>query len=178
MAKARYFSPMPTLANARQERFCQLVKRGIPPWRAYAMAGYNHHESAPYRLCGNARVKARINELTRHIAVKTRVTVESLTQHFDRAIELAEATQNPAALTNAAVAKGKLHGLMVDRKESGAPGDFATLADNEAIIAKVRQDLGEAMGDAFAAFVAQLGAREAEAAPELPAIEPASDTTH
>src|SRR5882724_7681037 len=75
---------MPALARPRQERFCQLVKRGIPPFRAYPMAGYRPNNGAPYRLAENVRVKRRLAELTRHIAMKTRVTIESITQELDR----------------------------------------------------------------------------------------------
>src|SRR5260370_28308381 len=80
---------MPALTNARQERFCQLVKQGVPPYRAYPAAGYQANNGAPYRLAENVRVKRRLTELTRHIAVKTRVTIESLTQELDEARELA-----------------------------------------------------------------------------------------
>jgi hypothetical protein len=131
------------MLSVRQERFAQLVAQGIPPYRAYPEAGYNTHPGAPYRLCGNVRVKARIAQLMRGFAVKARVTVESLTSEFDRAIELAEETKNPSALTAAVVAKGKLHGHMVDRKETGAPGDFAGLTTTAEIIAKAREELGD-----------------------------------
>ena len=144
---------MAPLKSVRQERFCQLVKQGVPPLRAYASAGYQANNGAPYRLAENVRIKARIAELTRSFAVKTRVTVESLTSEFDRAIELAEETKNPSALTAAVVAKGKLHGHMVDRKETGAPGEFAGLTTTAEIVAKAREELGDAAAEMLLAVL-------------------------
>lgn len=123
------------------------------------MAGYRPHDGAPYRLCGNVRVKARINELTRALAVKTRVTVETLTEEFNAAIELAKATGNPSAITGAALAKGKLHGLIVDRKESGAPGDFAGLQTQEQVLALLKAELGD---EVAALLAAKLAMQESE----------------
>jgi hypothetical protein len=169
---------VPALKNQRQERFCQLVKRGIPPYRAYPMAGYQPDEGAPYRLSGNVRVKQRINELTRHIAMKTRVTVESLTEELNRAIEIAEETKNPSALTGATIAKGKLHGLMIDRREAGAPGDFAGLDDEKDLIAAMRRELGDQVTNAI---VASVNEAEVEQLPEPPApvpTKPPAATSH
>lgn len=159
---------MPALKNHRQERFCQLVKRGIPPYRAYPEAGYKPHEGAPYRLCGNVRVKARLRELTKGFAMKTRVTVESITREFDEARELALKVDQPGAAIAATANKAKLHGLLIDRKESGAPGDFAGLASPDEVREKIRQELGEA---AVALYDAA-DQEEAEPAEEQPAIVP------
>jgi hypothetical protein len=152
---------MPALTNPRHERFCQLLKRGIPPYRAYPMAGYNAHNGAPYRLCEHVRIKRRLSELTRHIAVKTRVTVETLTDEFNEAIAIARETRNAGAVTQAAIAKGKLHGLIIERKEAGAPGDFAGLQSAEEVLALVKTELG----DETAALLAKaLGKQEEQPA--------------
>jgi hypothetical protein len=153
---------MPALTNQRQERFCQLVKQGVPAYRAYPMAGYRANNGAPYRLAENVRVKRRLAELTRAFAVKTKVSVESLTSEFDEAIQLARATTNPAALTNAAIAKAKLHGLMVDRKEQGAPGEFSAL-DADQIVAKLRAERGDAVADLLVTALSKAQAAEAQA---------------
>ncbi len=134
---------MPALNSPRQERFCQLLKQGIPPFRAYPAAGYRKHPGDCYRLRDSERVKRRLAELTKAFAMKTRVTVESLTQEFNDAIALAHETKNAPAVTQAAIAKGKLHGLMIDRKESGAPGDFSGLTTPEQVLAAVKAELGE-----------------------------------
>ena len=46
-------------------------------------------------------------------------------------------------MTAATIAKGKLHGLMVERKESGQPGDFAGLQSAADVLALVRAELGD-----------------------------------
>jgi hypothetical protein len=157
------FPDMPVLRNIRQERFCQLLKQGVPALRAYPMAGYKPDKrmGAPYRLSGSVRIKARIAELTRHIAMKTRVTVESLTAELDEARALALRCDQPSAAITATATKGKLHGLMVDRKESGAPGDFAGLKTPDEVLALIRSELGE-----DAARMLQANQQVPEAAPE------------
>lgn len=146
---------MPALTNHRQERFCQLVKQGVPPYRAYPMAGYKFHNGEPYRLRENPRVKRRLAELTKGLAMKARVTVESLTEELDAARELALRVDQPSAAIAATTSKAKLHGLMVDRKESGAPGDFASMQTPEAVIDAVRKDLGDAAADMVASLLAK-----------------------
>lgn len=131
---------MPALTNIRQERFCQLVKQGIPPYRAYPMAGYNAHPAAPYRLCENARVKARLAELTRSLAMKTKVTVETITADLDRIMLAAEEAKQFGAAKGAVDTKAKLHGLLVERRETGEPGAFAQSEDD--VLKRVEAELG------------------------------------
>jgi hypothetical protein len=49
----------------------------------------------------------------------------------------------------------KLVGLLVDRKESGAPGDFAALQTTDEVLAAVRQELGDEAAVALAAALAK-----------------------
>lgn len=156
---------MPALPNQRQEHFCQLLKRGMTPYEAFEKAGYPKHRGNCYRLRDDKRIKRRLAELTRHIAVKTRVTVESLTEEFNEAIELAKETKNAPAITQAAIAKGKLHGLMIDRKESGGPGDFAAAQSVDEVLDVMRKEFGD---EAANALMAALGKREASEQAEQP----------
>jgi len=151
---------MPALANHRQERFCQLLKQGIPPYRAYPLAGYNAHPGAPYRLCENVRVKRRFAEITRGLAMKTRVTVESITQELDRIRDGAEGALQYGAARSAVETKAKLHGLLVERKESGQPGDFAGLQSAAEVLAVVETELGS---ETAALLTAALQRREEQA---------------
>src|SRR5260370_4559972 len=146
---------MPALPNHRQERFCQLVKQGVPAIRDYPMAGYNAHRSAQARLCGNVRIKRRLAELTRGLAAKTRVTVEMITDQLDEDRAFARRLKQPAAAHAATVSKAKLHGLLVDRKESGAPGEFGALQTCDEVLALVRQELGHEAADALATALAK-----------------------
>jgi hypothetical protein len=153
---------MPALKSQRQERFCQLLKQGVPAIKAYPMAGYNEHRSAPARLCGNARIKQRLNELTRSLAVKTRVTVESITEELDAVRDRAMATEQLSAAKGAIETKAKLHGLLIDRKESGAPGDFQGDQTMEAVLARVEAELGAGIA---VLLRAELAKRDVDAAP-------------
>ena len=54
---------MPTLPNARQEKFAGLVAAGKPAVQAYVEAGYKPHPANPSRMRENERVAARIDEL-------------------------------------------------------------------------------------------------------------------
>lgn len=146
---------MPALTNQRQERFCQLLKQGIPPFRAYPMAGYRPHNGEPYRLRENPRVKRRLAELTRHIAVKTRVTVESITEELNAVTAGATAAEQFGAARAAIETKAKLHGLLVERKETGQPGDFAGLTSADEVLDLVRKELGAETADVLAAALSK-----------------------
>ena len=160
---------MPALSNQRQELFCQLLKRGMPAIKAYPLAGYNAHRSAPARLCGNVRVKQRLTELTRHIAVKTRVTVETISAQLDEDRAFAKAVEQAGPALNATIAKAKLHGLIIDKKEQGAPGDFAGAQTKEDVEAIVRAELGDEAAALLMAILAKTAPADlpAEPAPVL-----------
>ena len=134
---------MPALKNQRQERFCQLVRQGVVPFKAYPLAGYRPHNGHPSRLGEKGIIKARIAELHKGFAMKTRVTVETISEQLDEDRLFAKAVNQAGPALQATVAKAKLHGLIVDRKESGAPGDFASLSSADDVLALVRKELGE-----------------------------------
>ena len=95
--------------------------------------------------------------------VKHRITVESLLSDLSEARALALATKQPGAAIQATTVAAKLVGLMVDRKESGAPGDFAGLQSTDEILAKVSEELGPALALALRAVLDKAGD---DAAPE------------
>lgn len=168
---ALLYRAMAPLKNIRQERFCQLVIQGMPPYRAYPSAGYAANHGAPYRLKDNVRVKARLGELTKGLAMKTRVTVESITAELDRVAAGAEEAKQYGAAKGAIETKAKLHGLLVDRKETGQPGDFATLTTPDAVLEAIRKEFGP---DAAALLQASVstGNGESEDEPNLPEAGP------
>jgi len=99
--------------------------------------------------------------------MKTRVTVESLSAELDEAIALAKATQQPAAITQAVTVKGKLHGLLIDRKETGQPGDFAQAQSAQEVIDKVRAEMGDEAARALAVLAGLASPDVGQAKPEL-----------
>ena len=98
--------------------------------------------------------------------MKTRVTVETISSQLDEDRAFAQQVDQAGPALNATIAKAKLHGLIVDRKESGAPGDFAALTTEAEVMDAVRKELGDTVADAL---VASLAGAAAEAEPELPA---------
>jgi hypothetical protein len=171
---------MAILPNVRHERFAKAFVREGSVSRAYVKAGYPHNRGNASRLKATESVKRRIEELRAMQNVKHRITVETLLSDLAEARALALRTEQPGAAIQATTVAAKLVGLMVDRKESGAPGDFSALQDNAAIIERVRAELGDAMANAFAGLVAQAEAQPGDAgsAQEPVDIEPASGTTH
>jgi hypothetical protein len=135
------------------------------------MAGYKPDEGAPYRLSGNVRVKRRIAELTKGLAMKTRVTVESITAELDAAQELARRVEQPGAAIQAIATKAKLHGLLIDRKETGQPGEFQAAKSAGEVLDAVRSELGEDAARALAALVGLAKPDDKPALPELDASE-------
>jgi hypothetical protein len=134
---------MPALRNPRQERFAQLVKQGIPPYRAYPLAGYQFDHAHPYRLAENGRVKARIAELHHAFQVKSRVTLQTITEKLDEDRAFARECGQAGAALNATVMKAKLHGLMIDRAERGEAGAFDRLQSADDVLALIRAELGD-----------------------------------
>lgn len=109
--------------------------------------------------------------------MKTRVTVESITADLDRITAGAEAADQWGAAKGAVETKARLHGLMVDRKESGAPGEFGTLQTADQVLERVRAELGDATADALAASLTQPVAAVALVEPEVePFVTPGPGT--
>jgi phage terminase small subunit len=164
---------MPALTNIRRERFVRhYIKTGIAS-QAYKAAGYVANtrgalDSSAYNLLRMPEVKSRIAEVRRQMTYRTRITLESLLAELAQDRELARRVDQPSAAIQATVVQAKLVGLMVDRKENGAPGDFAGLTTVDEIVAKARVELGD---DAAAMLLAVLGKSEPV---EIPAPESAA----
>ena len=122
---------MPALPNIRQELFAQNLVKGMSAAKAYREAGYAHNESNCIRLKGNERVSNRIEELLKTTETELKVTVESMTNVYADLLNGARSAGNFNAAKGAADSLAKLHGLMIDRKEAGAPGDFSRMDDDQ-----------------------------------------------
>jgi phage terminase small subunit len=139
---------MSALANLRHERFARAFIKTNVAARAYLKAGYtantrNALDASSSRLLGHAKVQSRIKELRRQMAARNRVTVDSLLQDLADDRALARDLGQPGAAIQATQLSAKLVGLLVDRKESGAPGDFAGMQSREEVLALVRAELGD-----------------------------------
>jgi len=118
---------MPVLENPRHERFAQELAKGKQAEDAYAIAGFKPHRQNAHRMMTKDDISRRVSELQERAATRTVVTVASITEDLLRIAAKAEALESPAALNvarNAKMDAAKLNGLVIDRKEVGAPGEF------------------------------------------------------
>jgi hypothetical protein len=162
------------MQNIRHEKFVRNWVKHQNATRAYAEAGYNTTtqralEVNASRLLRHAEVQRRIQEIRRQMSTRTRITVESLLQDLADDRKLARDLGQTSAAIQATQLAARLVGLLVDRKETGAPGEFAQLQTTEEVLAKVRAELGEDAAAALAATLAKAEEAEAKQA-ELPAV--------
>jgi phage terminase small subunit len=139
---------MPALANIRHERFARaLIRTGVAAV-AYLKAGYapttrNALDVSACQLLRKPKVQTRIGELRRQMAARNRITVDSLVAELDEARLDARRLDQPSAAISATMSKARLVGLLVHRKETGDPGAFQGLQSEEAVLARVRAELGD-----------------------------------
>lgn len=146
---------MPALRNSKHEDFAQFVASGDNASAAYRKAGYNPSDSAigvaAYQLRNRPEVAARIEELqerkivrevqaTQKAIERTALTKEfvinSLILNVRKALQLEHVLDKngePTFRYEGSVANralellGREMGMFIDRKEVGAPGEFAEL---------------------------------------------------
>ena len=92
---------------------------------------------------------------------KHEITLESLLRDLAEDRALARETKQVSAAIAATQLSAKLVGLLIDRKESGQPGDFASAQTSDEVLDLVRKEHGDELADLLAAA---LGRREAETA--------------
>jgi phage terminase small subunit len=142
---------MPALTNPRHEAFCRAIVAMLAgkygsQGEAYVAAGYDAKdagkrggsaEACASRLLNRAKpIAARIGELQEQAARKKRITVETIVDELEEARSVAKEATQAAAMVAASTGKAKLLGLVVDRSESGKPGDF-TQANDQASVARM-----------------------------------------
>ncbi len=105
------------LANPRHEAFCRALVEGESANGAYAKAGYKRSRKNAARLRTNDDIQRRVTELQANAARKTQVTIETIAAQLDEDRALALRLGQASAAVQASVAKAKLFGLVVDRRE-------------------------------------------------------------
>jgi hypothetical protein len=153
---------MGTLANPRHEKFARLVwaapakdyRRAL----AYLAAGYRAKldlsdpsksypaDQAASRLAKNVKVKARIQEIAAMAAKRHEISEDSLLEELEQARLAALENQQASAAVAATMGKAKLCGMLVERKETGKPGDFDNMSVEE-LRAFLKQDKNENPGN-------------------------------
>lgn len=147
------------LKNAKHEHFCQLVSNGDSALQAYILAGYskNGAKQSASRLLTHADVCARIEylrkvkeekhaEAVEKAAKKVGITKEWILEQLAENVAMAkqavpvldnegkptgEYKQNLAAANKALELLGIESGMFIKKVETGGPGDFERLTDEE-----------------------------------------------
>jgi phage terminase small subunit len=158
---------MPVLKNPKHERFSQELANGKSAAEAYVAAGYKPNAGNPSKLKSDERISHRISEILserdRMHAGATEKAAERLS--IDREWVLARLVENANRAMQAEPVKvggektgeykydgsvanralellGKELGMFIDRKEQGAPGEFAGLDNPEQLREAIAQRLG------------------------------------
>ena len=139
---------MPMLPSIRQEKFCRLVLRHGLPAKAYVLAGYTASTprtaySNGHRLMKNEMIRARINELRTMTLHKSQVTVDRVLSDLALDRALARESGQFGVSVKATELIAKVTGLLVERRETGQPGDFSGLESREAVLARARNEMGD-----------------------------------
>ena len=134
---------MPVLPNAKHELFCQHLALGKTASEAYEMAGYKPSRSNASVLRAKQNVSDRLSEILqqseRKVVQQIEYTRDSILAELDEARRMAIELKNPSAAWQAAMAKAKLLGLVIDRREVGDAGKFDDMTDEELIAAAAKK---------------------------------------
>jgi len=124
----------------KQEQFCQSYIETGNASEAYRRA-YDSENMKPETINRNAKalmddskIATRVEHLKAQHQKRHNVTVDSLTVELDEAKDLANTTKNPSAAVSAIVAKAKLHGLLIEKRQLetiGRTRDAKRLTDEE-----------------------------------------------
>ncbi len=137
---------MPRL-KPRQEKFVrEYLKTGIAT-KAYQEAGYRSATYQVAAICASQalrfpKVKARIEELRMGIAKRADCTEDAIIAELDETRSHALSVDQCGPAVQATVTKAKIAGLLVEKREIGTPGDFATAKNREDLQRLVLQRLG------------------------------------
>ncbi len=148
---------MPSLPNAKHERFAQGIADGKPVYEAYRQAGYKAHRGNSSALRAKQHISERVAELLKQkgdaLFQPTAKAIEKLEltktwvltrliENANRAMQASE-MEGPegerlgsfvyqGSVANRALELlGKELGMFIDRKEVGQPGDFDDMAADE-----------------------------------------------
>jgi phage terminase small subunit len=116
---------MPTLDNARHERFAQELAKGKTQEEAYKEAGYKGDRTAASRLSTNVNVQARVAEIQNRAAIRTEITVANITERLLNIAAKGETKEDAPMLSVARAAlmdAAKLNGLVIDKSNTTLTG--------------------------------------------------------
>jgi hypothetical protein len=93
--------------SQRQKIFVRLIHEQIPLYRAYALACYRPHDSNPYRMSENYRIKRYLSRLEARPGKSNHITVDSLLVEQRRLASMPEGRSNPPSRSQESLAIGR-----------------------------------------------------------------------
>lgn len=131
----------------RQELFVREYMKSGTATEAYRRVypnakGFNCVSAGACNLMRKPHVKSRIMEMRMDIKRKSEITFEKILSDYQFALDLAKSKDEPANIISAAREQAKLVGLLIDRKEVGAAGDFENMESIADILSAVANQAG------------------------------------
>lgn len=83
------------------------------------------------KLLKNPAISKKIEEIRSKARKRNEITVDDLVNELDEFRVIAKEDRNPAAGVSAVMSKGKLLGMVVDRKELTVHGMISSMTDDE-----------------------------------------------
>ena len=139
---------MPVLSNAKHELFCQHLALGKTASEAYELAGYKPSRSNASVLRAKHSVSDRLTELLQQseskVVQQIEYTRDSIVGELEEARQMALELKNPSAAWQSAMAKAKILGLVIDRREIDNVGKFDSWTDEQLVeeAARLARSLG------------------------------------
>lgn len=131
---------MPVLKNSRHEQFAQFLAMGKSRIEAHGLAGYVADRANAATLSKQPQITARVAELQGNVAAVA-VQVAGMAAGISKAWVLEMLRENAvkgmrdkkaSSVANRALELiGREIGMFLERVETGKPGDFAHLSDDE-----------------------------------------------
>lgn len=121
----------------------QALFRGTSAAKAYADAGFKPSRFNAARFAKKEHILQRVAELQAVAAQKAEVTVESIAAQLDEDRALAHKKGQAGAAVSASMAKAKLFGLGVDKRETTYNHNYSQMTEDEVLseLASLNQEL-------------------------------------
>ena len=166
---------MPILENERYELFAQSLAQGKTAQQAYSDAGYKPSRKNAWRLKANKDIAARVLEIQQAGAKSAEVTVQSLINELEAARQQATDYRQLSAAIRAIEAKGRIAGVLVERKQVEIIEQSEPTSPAE-VLAGVMEKVGEraarALADAFGIEFDETAIRALYDGPNVPIRAP------
>ena len=128
---------MPVLSNAKHELFCQHLALGKTASEAYELAGYKPSRSNASVLRAKQNISDRLSEILqeseRKVVQQIEYTRDSILAELEEARLYAIEWKQSSGAWQAAMAKAKILGLIIHRREVGDVGAFDGHTDEQLV---------------------------------------------